>query len=422
MTIFEIIWCLSGLTFPIIVLLGFIISRIVKRITEEVKKKNSTRKELRIEEKEKRRVEKQFKSFFPMMTEIAGRMENIRNDIENGLVDYEEAFLVFRKALGIDSTKCVFIDKVECWRWKEKISEEMIPVDKRDDEDVCENFRIVVEKVIEINDAIVMRCSAEIKTEYGKSISRRDSSSKRNEIFWYNLAAEEGYAEAQYLLGYCYYHYLGVEYRDFDKAFSLYHKAAMQGHKYAMEELGHCYCNGRGTKKNFQKAGDFYRKACELGVNCKRNLDDLYISGKWDKNKYDPNIFSNPNNIICFDETFLEFVNQNREELEEFAEKENTQDLMVRANNINEQLCNKLVEQRCSECQDLTLLEKIDKLKTIAAIDETVARSMHSIRKLRNRVVHNPLGEALTIDEIQCVKGDVEVLLDFINKTNETAA
>ena len=57
---------------------------------------------------------------------------------------------------------------------------------------------------------------------------------------WYRKAAEQGFAEAQYNLGVCYYHGLGVE-PDYSEAVKWWRQAAEQGHAEAQNNLGDCY-------------------------------------------------------------------------------------------------------------------------------------------------------------------------------------
>ena len=77
-------------------------------------------------------------------------------------------------------------------------------------------------------------------------------------------AAEQGFAEAQFSLGYCYYFGKGVE-KDCDKAAELYALAAEQGHPTAMFALGDCYYEGKGAEKNWEKAAEWYQKSLDAG-------------------------------------------------------------------------------------------------------------------------------------------------------------
>ena len=81
---------------------------------------------------------------------------------------------------------------------------------------------------------------------------------------WYEKAANQGYAEGQYYLGYCYYAGEGVE-LDFEKAVEWYIKAAEQGHPKAQQKLGTCYYNGEGVEQDLDKMIYWYKKSAEQG-------------------------------------------------------------------------------------------------------------------------------------------------------------
>ena len=83
-------------------------------------------------------------------------------------------------------------------------------------------------------------------------------------VFWYTKAAEQGYAEGQYFLGYCYYAGEGVD-QDFAKAVEWYEKAAEQNDARAQQKLGSCYYFGEGAEQNFEKAADLFIKSAEQG-------------------------------------------------------------------------------------------------------------------------------------------------------------
>ena len=92
----------------------------------------------------------------------------------------------------------------------------------------------------------------------------------------------------------CYFFFCHVRGRDYDKAFTLYQQAAQLGRIYAVGQMALCYKNGWGTKKNLQKAGDCCQYGFDQGGGTwySETLDELYTSGKWDKRKYSPDIFS----------------------------------------------------------------------------------------------------------------------------------
>ena len=84
------------------------------------------------------------------------------------------------------------------------------------------------------------------------------------EVKKYRQAAEQGDADAQYNLGFCYEHGQGVT-KNRSEAMKWYRKAAEQGHAYAQSRLGFCYKYGRGVTQNYTEAVKWWRKAAEQG-------------------------------------------------------------------------------------------------------------------------------------------------------------
>ena len=82
---------------------------------------------------------------------------------------------------------------------------------------------------------------------------------------WYRKSAEQGLKEAQYSLGLCYYNGRGVP-QSYEEAVKWYRKAAEQGVKEAQYDLGKCYENGQGVSKDINEAVKWYRKAAVQGV------------------------------------------------------------------------------------------------------------------------------------------------------------
>lgn len=83
-------------------------------------------------------------------------------------------------------------------------------------------------------------------------------------IKWYEKAAEQGNAYAQYCVGYMYQWGKGVE-QSYVEAFRWYKKAAEQGHADAQCEIGYMYFAGKGIEKDFAEAYKWYKKAAERG-------------------------------------------------------------------------------------------------------------------------------------------------------------
>lgn len=104
----------------------------------------------------------------------------------------------------------------------------------------------------------------------------------------YKKAADLGSLAAVIGLGWMYDMGQGVE-QNYEKAVALYRRAAAQGNDVAQNNLGAKYENGQGVAKNYEKAVEFYRKAADQGNelalnNLKRfticpNCGKILISG-----------------------------------------------------------------------------------------------------------------------------------------------
>ena len=99
-------------------------------------------------------------------------------------------------------------------------------------------------------------------------------------VKWYRKAAEQGHADAQFDLGYCYKEGEGVT-QDYSEAVKWYRKAAEQGHATAQNNLGYCYEKGHGVPKDYSEAVKWYRKAAEQGnARSQYNLAICYDNGE----------------------------------------------------------------------------------------------------------------------------------------------
>ena len=97
---------------------------------------------------------------------------------------------------------------------------------------------------------------------------------------WYRKSAEQGLKEAQYSLGLCYYNGRGVP-QSYEEAVKWYRKAAEQGVKEAQYDLGKCYENGQGVSKDINEAVKWYRKAAVQGVKeAQYSLGLCYANGQ----------------------------------------------------------------------------------------------------------------------------------------------
>ena len=112
---------------------------------------------------------------------------------------------------------------------------------------------------------------------YGWGVVNKDEAEA---VKWYNKAAEQGNVTAQYQLGECYYYGDGVN-KDYAEAVKWYSKAAKQGSGYAVVKrlrelaehgnadaqcmLGYCYYHGNGVDDDRAEAIKWWRKAAEQG-------------------------------------------------------------------------------------------------------------------------------------------------------------
>ena len=99
-------------------------------------------------------------------------------------------------------------------------------------------------------------------------------------VEWYRKAAEQGNADAQCCLGWCYDRGYAVA-KDPLKAVEWYRKAAEQNNAKAQFFLGLCYDKGAGVVKDPVNAVEWYRKAAEQGLAAAQyNLGICYDKGE----------------------------------------------------------------------------------------------------------------------------------------------
>ncbi|MEE8314005.1 MAG: tetratricopeptide repeat protein, partial [Myxococcota bacterium] len=97
----------------------------------------------------------------------------------------------------------------------------------------------------------------------------------------HRLAAEQGYPEAQWLLGDAYARGLGVE-PDLEAAVRWYRAAAERGHARAGYELGLAFQQGRGIPRSMLEAARWFRTAAEAGdPDAQFEFGKLCFEGRW---------------------------------------------------------------------------------------------------------------------------------------------
>jgi len=81
---------------------------------------------------------------------------------------------------------------------------------------------------------------------------------------WFCKAADQGDADAQFELGWCYALGIGVTQR-YAEAVKWYRKAAELGHAGAQRNLADCYWSGTGVAQDYAEAVKWFRRAAEQG-------------------------------------------------------------------------------------------------------------------------------------------------------------
>jgi TPR repeat protein len=112
---------------------------------------------------------------------------------------------------------------------------------------------------------------AEAWFKEGEELRRQGRAAEAAACF--RLAAEQGHAAAQYMLGWRYFHGEGVA-RDYTQMAFWLRKAAEQGNAQAQYNLGDLYHDGQGVPQDYAQAALWYRKAAEQG-----NADAQYLLG-----------------------------------------------------------------------------------------------------------------------------------------------
>ena len=77
-------------------------------------------------------------------------------------------------------------------------------------------------------------------------------------VYWFRRAADQGYADGQFMLAQRYYYGEGVE-KNYGEAARLWSLAVQQGHQRAMAQLAFLYLLGKGVEKDIAKAHELLK-------------------------------------------------------------------------------------------------------------------------------------------------------------------
>ena len=114
-------------------------------------------------------------------------------------------------------------------------------------------------------DGYATPASPDALAQYKKGASYYNAQNYTEAVKCFRIAANQGYADAQFWLGYCYYRGFGVEQEDIFAA-PWFEKAAKQGHAAAQYYYGVCCEYGfRGQTADKQKAFEWYKKSAAQG-------------------------------------------------------------------------------------------------------------------------------------------------------------
>jgi hypothetical protein len=118
------------------------------------------------------------------------------------------------------------------------------------------------------------------KEDYRKGREHEQAEDYAEAVKWYRKAADQGYASAQFNLGFMYNKGKGVPLDD-TEAVKWYRKAAEQGDAKAQSNLGFMYQHGEGVTQDYTEAVKWYRKAAEQGqAGAQYNLGFKYRTGE----------------------------------------------------------------------------------------------------------------------------------------------
>ena len=122
--------------------------------------------------------------------------------------------------------------------------------------------------------------SADALSDNQKGIEAYLASDYKEAVKWYRLAADQGLALAQFMLGAMYGKGEGVP-QDYAEALKWYRLAAYQGDFGAQYNLGIAYNYGRGVPQDYAEAVKWYRLAADQGYAvAQSNLGVKYFNGQ----------------------------------------------------------------------------------------------------------------------------------------------
>ena len=106
-------------------------------------------------------------------------------------------------------------------------------------------------------------------------------------VEYWQLAADQGSAKAQFNMGVLYEFGEGVE-QSFEKALEYYRLAADQGFALAQYNLGLMYAGGKGVEQSDEKTAEYFLLAADQGLaEAQFNIGLMYYHGRGVEQSYE---------------------------------------------------------------------------------------------------------------------------------------
>ncbi len=147
---------------------------------------------------------------------------------------------------------------------------------QKDSNKALKYYQDAFEKLMSASDDVFCQNSLGTIYFYGYVVVKNEEKA----FTWYEKAAKQGYAVAQFNVGISHEYGQGTV-KDIQKAFFWFTEAAKQGHIDAQFKLGFMYANGQGITKDVRQAAIWYEKAAEQGhIDAQFNLGFMYEDGQ----------------------------------------------------------------------------------------------------------------------------------------------
>lgn len=141
--------------------------------------------------------------------------------------------------------------------------------------------RLIIAAALALSSTVIFGSPAVAQEDaFNRALSADERGDYVEAVKWYRMAADQGYAGAQYNLGVMYDNGEGVS-ENVAEAAKWYRRAADQGHALAQYNLGLMHDNGEGVPENDAEAVKWYRRAAAQGrAKAQGHLGRMYALGE----------------------------------------------------------------------------------------------------------------------------------------------